>query len=81
MLFRMGGPRKMNTSGSQVCRFAEPLCRSSVGLATDERWPSSVVTLNSATRLYFFAPRSWTPSQLSAVASHPILSLDQELSQ
>jgi hypothetical protein len=79
MLFRMGGPMKMNTSGSQVYRFAEPLCRTSVGLATDEGWPSSVVTSNSATRLYFFAPRSWTPSQLSAVASYPILSLAQEL--
>jgi hypothetical protein len=57
MLFRMGPDRasillSLNAGGD----FAEPLCRQSAGISTDEPVPH----LPSGRRLYVFNPRAWT---------------------
>ena len=58
MLFRMGTDRY--SPGSD---FRDDLCRSSVGIATDEL-PSRVPP---GRRVYVFSPRAWSPDQLQAV--------------
>ena len=77
MLFRMGGPRFRGGIGR--VRLAEPLCRTSVGLSTDEPWPVDVAGLNPGTRIYLFAPRPWQEAQLRAAADSSVLSLRREL--
>jgi hypothetical protein len=58
MLFRMG-------RGEQAppADFAVPLCRSSIGLSTDEL-PTRIP---HGRRLFFFSPHAWTPSAYQAV--------------
>jgi hypothetical protein len=60
MLFRMGpdGPnirRAVASSGT----FTVRACRGSVGISLDELMPPRIA--RSATRVYVFAPRPWTP--------------------
>jgi hypothetical protein len=79
MEFRMGGPRGMAFASSTRPTYAitEPLCRTSLGLSTDEPWPASVSTLNPSTRVYLFAPRPWRPAELAAISTTPLTSLAQ----
>ena len=64
MLFRMGKDRqnirRALAAGNDV---REPLCRSSVGLSTDEPWPE----LARGRRVYVFNPRRWTETSFEAV--------------
>jgi hypothetical protein len=83
MEFRMGGPRALAFTTGPRPRYAipypitEPLCRTSLGLSTDEPWPRSLSTLNPSTRVYFFAPRPWQPAELAAIATTPLTALAQ----
>lgn len=81
MFFRMGGPRALSIATPRSYRLAEPLCRTSLGVATDEQWPANIAALNPATRVYIFAPRPWQNAQLAAISTTPTASLAQELSQ
>ncbi len=58
MFFRMGP----NESKQMPVRTG--VCRSSLGLSTDETWPSP---LPSGARLYIFNPRAWTESDYEDV--------------
>lgn len=78
MYFRMGGPRLLVTQ-PRAYSVAEPLCRTSLGLSTDERWPRNVATADPRVRIYIFAPAAWQPQQLTAVVDHPLPTLQQEL--
>src|SRR6185312_13566586 len=69
MFFRMGGPRALSSNAKGRYRLREPLCRSSIGVATDESWPTNFGELNPAGRVYIFAPRPWRDVQLAAVAT------------
>ena len=75
----MGGPRALAFTSSAHPHYVitEPLCRSSVGLSTDEPWPASLAALNPSTRVYLFAPRPWQPAELTAVSSTTLTSLSQ----
>jgi hypothetical protein len=81
MFFRMGGPRAIADNGASQYALVEPLCRTSLGVSTDEPWPVNVAALNPSTRIYVFAPRPWRSSQLAIVATTPISSLSLELSR
>ena len=54
MLFRLGVERE---NFRNVKDFAEPLCRQSYGVATDE----PLTGLDPNRRFYIFNPRAWTP--------------------
>jgi hypothetical protein len=57
MLFRMGvGTNEVMTRMTSGRTFRQPLCQDSLGISSDERWPS----LPSGRRLYVFHPRPWT---------------------
>ena len=58
MLFRMGAGRYSAPSA-----FRDALCRSSVGISTDE-WPSRIP---SGRRVYVFDPRPWSAGDVQAV--------------
>ena len=64
MLFRMGKDRanivRALATGDD---FGEPLCRTSVGVSTDEPWPH----IASGRRVYVFNPRPWTETSFQAV--------------
>jgi hypothetical protein len=79
MEFRMGGPRAIAFANTTRRGYpiTEPLCRTSVGLSTDEPWPASVSTLNPSTRVYLFAPRPWQPAEFAAISTMPLTSLAQ----
>jgi hypothetical protein len=85
MEFRMGGPRALAFTIGTRPHYAipypitEPLCRTSLGLSTDEPWPRSLSRLNPSTRVYLFAPRPWQPAELSAIATTPLTALAQTL--
>jgi hypothetical protein len=81
MFFRMGGPRAIAGNSASQYQLVEPLCRTSLGVATDEPWPSNVATLNPSTRIYLFAPRPWQDRQLATIATTSISSLSLELSR
>lgn len=79
MEFRMGGPRGLALVGIHPhYPITEPLCRTSLGLSTDEPWPASLSTLKPSTRVYLFAPRSWRPEELAAISTTPLPSLAPE---
>ena len=64
MVFRMGpeGPmilRRLEVDG----RFAEPMCRASIGISTDE----PVGRLSKGKRVYVFSPTGWSAEKLSDV--------------
>jgi hypothetical protein len=83
MEFRMGGPRALAFARTARPNYqiAEPLCRTSLGLSTDEPWPASVSTLNPSTRVYLFAPRAWRPAELAAISTTPLTSLAREFAR
>ncbi len=58
MLFRMGAGGAWNGQD-----FSIPLCRGSLGLATDELPPITP----RGRRLYFFHPRQWTPAAYQGI--------------
>lgn len=64
MLFRMGKDRgnivRALAAGDD---FREPLCRTSVGVSTDEPWPH----IAPGRRVYVFNPRAWTETSFQAV--------------
>jgi Protein of unknown function (DUF3142) len=64
MFFRMGGPASIRASAPR--NFADieaALCTGSVGVSTDERWPS----LDSRQRVYLFRVGSWNAKDLELV--------------
>jgi hypothetical protein len=63
MFFRLGGAARSGDDKSGY-PIRQPLCRSSIGISTDESWPP----LNPRGRVYIFAPRPWTAQQLTALA-------------
>jgi hypothetical protein len=79
MEFRMGGPPALAFTSGTRPRYAitETLCRSSLGLSTDEPWPASLSSLNPSTRVYLFAPRPWQPAELAAISATPLTALAQ----
>ena len=66
MFFRLGGHAGPNEDKTSI-PVREPLCRSSVGISTDESWPH----LRAAGRVYLFAPRPWLTEQVTAAAALP----------
>lgn len=83
MEFRMGGPRAFASSSRTRPSYpiTEPLCRTSLGLSTDEPWPRSISALNPSTRVYLFAPRPWRPAEFAAISTTPLNSLARELAR
>ena len=82
MEFRMGGPRTLATSISRSRNaITEPLCRTSLGLSTDEPWPASLSALNPSTRVYLFAPRPWRPAEFAAISTAPLTLLAREIAR
>ena len=82
MEFRMGGPRALAFTGARPRdQITEPLCRTSLGLSTDEPWPPSISTLNPATRVYLFAPRPWRQQELAAISTTPLTPLARKLAR
>ncbi len=79
MFFRMGGPRSISSVGHY--RLVEPLCRTSVGLATDEPWPVDVAAIEPSSRIYLFAPRPWQEAQLRVVANASLSQLSKEFAR
>ena len=76
MEFRMGGPRALTlTAVRPAYSITEPLCRTSLGLSTDEPWAPSLAALNPSTRVYLFAPRPWRAKELAAISTVPLTSL------
>jgi hypothetical protein len=63
MLFRMGrDDRAIRARLRAGDDFREPLCRTSVGVSTDEPLPA----IPAGRRVYWFAPRAWTEAALRA---------------
>ena len=82
MEFRMGGPRTLAASISRSRNaITEPLCRTSLGLSTDEPWPASLSALNPSTRVYLFAPRPWRPAEFAAISTAPLTLLAREIAR
>jgi len=64
MMFRMGHDRAaLEESLSAGNDFREPLCRTSVGVSTDEPWPTTL----RGRRVYVFTPTPWNERSFSAV--------------
>ena len=64
MLFRMGRDRTRIMEALRGGRdFSEPLCRSSLGLSTDEPWPVSLL----GKKIYVFSPHAWSETSFAAV--------------
>jgi hypothetical protein len=64
MFFRMGGPASIRASAPRsFADINEPLCTGSVGVSTDERWPS----LDSRQRVYLFRVGSWNAKDIALV--------------
>jgi hypothetical protein len=64
MFFRMGGPAAVRgTLPRSLSSIEEPLCTGSVGVATDERWP----TVDGRQRVYVFRVGSWRAEDLAFV--------------
>ena len=64
MLFRVGADRAEITQSLAWGRdFREPLCRSSVGVSTDEPWPAPLLRRH----VYVFHPQAWTRESFAAV--------------
>jgi hypothetical protein len=82
MEFRMGGPHALAITGARPhYQITEPLCRTSLGLSTDEPWPASFSELNPSTRVYLFAPHSWRQEDLAAISTSPLPLLARELTR
>jgi Protein of unknown function (DUF3142) len=64
MLFRMGVDHDNIVDALKAGKdFGEPLCRSSVGVSTDEPWPQTLLDRN----VYVFTPHPWSPTTFNAV--------------
>jgi hypothetical protein len=64
MFFRMGGPAATRaTAPRSQSVIAEPLCSGSIGLSTDEGWPS----VRGNQRVYMFQSGPWTKNDLARV--------------
>lgn len=64
MLFRMGKDRENIVRALATGEdFREPLCRTSVGVSTDEPWPH----IARGRRVYVFNPHAWTETGFQAV--------------
>jgi hypothetical protein len=65
MLFRMGKEQSLFRSGESDSGplIREPLCSASLGVSTDEPWPTDL----AGKRLYVFHPRPWTKESLARV--------------
>lgn len=64
MLFRMGIDHDNIVDALKAGKdFREPLCRSSVGVSTDEPWPATLLDRN----VYVFNPRPWDATTFNAV--------------
>ena len=65
MFFRMGGRESRNMSVNA------PGCSHSIGLSTDEAWPSSRPRgLRDGARIYVFNPHAWTKPDYDHVVRH-----------
>jgi len=60
MLFRMGGDSRFKKEPGWNYEPTAPLCKTSVGVSTDEAWPA----ITDSTRIYVFHPRAWNPVAL-----------------
>jgi len=64
MLFRMGMDHDNIVDALKAGKdFREPLCRSSIGISTDEPWPETLLDRN----IYVFNPHPWDATTLNAV--------------
>jgi len=64
MMFRMGLDRAaIDESLSAGYDFREPLCRTSVGVSTDEPWPAIL----RGRRVYVFSPTPWNENSFAGV--------------
>jgi hypothetical protein len=64
MFFRMGGPATTRaTTPRNTSIITEPLCSTSVGIATDEVFPA----IHSGQRVYVFCPGAWTAEDLAHI--------------
>lgn len=64
MFFRMGGTAATRAiTPKSSTRLYEPLCSGSVGISTDETWP----TIHSGERVYVFLPGSWTKQDIASI--------------
>jgi hypothetical protein len=64
MFFRMGGPATTRATAPRTANtLTEPLCRTSLGLSTDETWPA----IPPHTRLYLFHPGPWTTKDIASI--------------
>ncbi len=65
MLFRMGIDRGNILHALQAGEdFHEPLCRSSIGISTDEPWPERLTDR----RIYIFNPHAWNSTSFAIVS-------------
>jgi hypothetical protein len=68
MLFRMGADRADILQSLALGEdFREPLCRGSVGVSTDEPWPTPLSASLRGRHLYVFHPQAWTQQSFAAV--------------
>jgi hypothetical protein len=58
MFFRMEPDSRRAPADLDAFRIREPLCQSSIGLSTRERWPSDSAALTGK-RIYIFPDRGW----------------------
>jgi hypothetical protein len=64
MLFRMGPDgAAIERSYADMRDFAEPLCRQSIGVSTDEPWPETL----RHRRVFVFSPAPWNEHSFSVV--------------
>lgn len=64
MFFRMGGPAATRASAPKdIATITEPLCESSIGIATDETWPA----ITPAQRVYVFRSGPWTKEDIARI--------------
>jgi hypothetical protein len=64
MFFRMGGPATTRaTRPRDTSVISEPLCSTSVGIATDEVFPA----IHNGQRVYVFRPGAWTAEDLAHI--------------
>ena len=73
MFFRMGGPAALrNTAAKKASDVREPLCSTSMGVATDETWPA----IDPRQRLYLFRTGPWTARDINIINTAAIASSD-----
>jgi len=74
MLFRMGGPASTRAVAPRsTAGIDDGPCNTSVGIATDEVWP----TIAPTKRVYVFRPGSWTHEDLANINTLGYQSLEQ----